>query len=84
MLFQIILISITMVDHQDSFDPYNRGQGGPIWPISHQSSSPSPHLESVWESLGSSSVGILGGLAVGATAYLFFRCWASRKFLIYI
>ena len=38
----------------------------------------SPIEGSVWETLGPISLGLLGSLAIGATAYLIYRRWARR------
>ena len=63
----------------DHFDPYYGGMG---LPVVHPTARPVPALspigDSVWETLGPISLGLLGSLAVGATAYLFYRRWARR------
>ena len=63
----------------DPFDPYYGGMG---LPVVHPTARPVPALspigDSVWETLGPVSLGLLGGVAVGATAYLFYRRWAQR------
>ena len=63
----------------DSFDPY---YGGVEPSVVHPPARPVPTLSpiggSVWETLGPISLGLLGSLAVGATAYLIYRRWARR------
>ena len=61
----------------DPFDPYYGGMGQPVvYPTSRPVPALSPIGNSVWGALGPISLGLLGGLAVGATAYLCYRRWA--------
>ena len=67
------------MDEGDPFDPYNRGLGGPIQSTARPIPAPSPLVNTLWETVGPVALGLLGGLAFGATAYLGYRCWAARS-----
>ena len=81
--FQIFIYIRNMAEmlesEVDSFDPY---YGGVELPAVHPTARPVPALspigDSVWETLGPISLGLLGSLAVGATVYLIYRRWARR------
>ena len=82
-IFQISIYIRNMAERleseMDPFDPYYGGMG---LPVVHPTSRPVPALSpignSVWETLGPVSLGLLGGVAVGATALLCYRRWARR------
>ena len=71
---------IIMVDHGSPYDPFNRGRRGPTWSSPTPPLTPSRPPTTVWEVLGPLCVGVLGGLALGATLHSLYRWWRTRKF----
>ena len=82
LLFQIIVIFLTMVDYTDPYDPFNRDRRGPAWSMPVESSPSSPSPNSVWGIVGPLSLGLLGGLVTGISAYRLYRWWKISKFFL--